>query len=92
MTKDPHKPHSPPTQLTLWTYVIHLKDPDFAPQALQVAAVVGTLIFMINHGSALISGAMTRARWISAGLTFLVPYCVSIHGQLVGKLKNQSKP
>ncbi|NEP47338.1 MAG: hypothetical protein F6K65_00175 [Moorea sp. SIO3C2] len=51
------------------------------PTALRVALVVGSLLFVINHGSALLQGQMTQQRWISAGLTYMVPYLVNIHGQ-----------
>ena len=49
--------------------------------AIRVALCVGTLLFTINHGSALINDDMTGDRWVSAGLTYLVPFLVSIHGQ-----------
>ncbi len=50
-------------------------------QAVKVALLVGTVLFTINHGPALKAGIMTRQRWISALLTYLVPYAVNIHGQ-----------
>ncbi|MEM9092816.1 MAG: nitrate/nitrite transporter NrtS [Cyanobacteria bacterium P01_F01_bin.53] len=49
--------------------------------AIRVALFVGTLLFSINHGSALIDGDMSRDRWLSGLLTYLVPFTVSIHGQ-----------
>lgn len=55
------------------------------PTALRVAAVVGSILFVINHGTALLQGEMNRDRWLSAGLTYLVPYIVSIHGQSAGR-------
>lgn len=62
-----------------------LQSPLFHPQvvltSIRVAAIVGSLLFCINHGPALIQGKMTRGRWIAATLTYLVPYCVSTHGQ-----------
>lgn len=60
----------------------------FAPSALRVALIVGTLLFAINHGSALARGKMTRGRWASAALTYLVPYAVNIHGQLASKKRD----
>ncbi|NET48132.1 MAG: hypothetical protein F6K09_05275 [Merismopedia sp. SIO2A8] len=56
--------------------------PEFRPTALRVAVVVGTVLVMVNHGSAILTGKMHRDRWVSAFLTYLVPYTVSIHGQL----------
>lgn len=51
--------------------------------ALRVALIVGSLLFTINHGAALVQGKMTKGRWVSALLTYCVPYAVSIHGQYV---------
>lgn len=58
---------------------------EFRSTALRVSMVVGSVLFMINHGSAVMSKEMSRSRWLSAGLTYLVPYCVSIHGQSAGR-------
>ncbi len=41
------------------------------------AAVVGSVLVAINHGEAILSGTMTRARILSAALTVVVPYVVS---------------
>ena len=43
----------------------------------------------INHGSALLQGNMKRQRWISAALTYLVPYTVNVHGQYSYRRKQQ---
>lgn len=64
-------------------YLASLIEPKFVPTALKVALIVGSLLFVINHGSALLQGKMTRDRLISAGLTYLVPYLVNIHGQFI---------
>ncbi|MBD2346031.1 nitrate/nitrite transporter NrtS [Anabaena subtropica FACHB-260] len=58
-------------------------EPKFVPTALKVAVVVGSILFAINHGSALLTGNMGRDRWISAILTYVVPYFVNIHGQYI---------
>ncbi|BAW97683.1 hypothetical protein NIES970_26380 [[Synechococcus] sp. NIES-970] len=57
--------------------------------AVRVALIVGTLLFGINHGSAVLGGNMNRARWVSAGLTYVVPYCVNLHGQLTSRRRQQ---
>ena len=49
--------------------------------AIQVALVVGTVLFTINHGQAVLHGEMSPDRWLSAMLTYCVPFMVSIHGQ-----------
>lgn len=50
-------------------------------KAMKVALCVGTLLFTINHGSALINNQMSATRWTSALITYTVPFMVSIHGQ-----------
>lgn len=54
---------------------------DYRPTALRVAIVVGSLLFLINHGAAVIHGEMTSSRWLAAILTYLVPYTVNVDGQ-----------
>lgn len=66
-------------------YLKALVNPHLATRAVRVALVIGTLLFVINHGAAVRSGTMTQTRWISAALTYLVPYAVSIHGQYLGR-------
>ncbi|MCG6135762.1 MAG: nitrate/nitrite transporter NrtS [Nostoc sp. LLA-1] len=62
-----------------------LFNPDMRPTALKVSVVVGSILFIINHGSALVKGQMTQDRWISAGITYVIPYMVNIHGQSVSR-------
>jgi len=64
-------------------YFAALINPDMMGMAIRVALVVGTVLFMINHGAALTQGKMTRVRWFSALLTYCVPYAVNIHGQYI---------
>lgn len=72
-------------------YLLALRNPEMMPTAIRVAFVVGTLLFSINHGNALLQGKMNRVRWFSAIITYAVPYCVNIHGQLSSQRKNQAK-
>lgn len=62
-----------------------LINPEFTATALKVALVVGSVLFMINHGGAVIAGEMNQQRWFAAGLTYLVPFLVNIHGQFISK-------
>jgi hypothetical protein len=64
-------------------YCRALLNPQLMGTALRVALVVGSILFTINHGAALVQGKMTQGRWVSALITFCVPYAVSIHGQYV---------
>ena len=68
-------------------YLQALRDPQLAPTAFKVALVVGSVLFTINHGRAVFQGNMTRDRWISGLLTYLVPYGVNIHGQYTSRNK-----
>ena len=69
------------------TYWQSLGDREFVPTALKVALVIGSILFTLNHGWALVQGQMTRERWISGGVTYVVPYLVSIHGQHISKTR-----
>jgi hypothetical protein len=62
-------------------YLVSLFDPEFVPTGLKTALVVGSLLFVINHGLALSRGEMTADRWISVVITYLMPYLVSVYGQ-----------
>lgn len=68
-------------------YLAALIDPIYRTNALKVAAIVGSILFAINHGAALTQNKMTRTRWISGLLTYCVPYMVSVHGQYVSRTK-----
>lgn len=68
-------------------YLAALIDPTYRTNALKVAAIVGSILFAINHGTALTQNKMTRTRWISGLLTYCVPYMVSVHGQYVSRTK-----
>jgi len=46
-------------------------------RVLKVAAVVGSILVIINQGDVLLSGNATPKTWTQIVLTFLVPYCVS---------------
>jgi hypothetical protein len=46
-------------------------------RALKVALLVGSILAVINHGDAVITGSATTAIWVKIVLTFLVPYCVA---------------
>jgi hypothetical protein len=63
--------------------------PVFRSIALKVSVIVGSVLFLVNHGAAVIEGEMTMERWFSAAVTYLVPYTVSVHGQYVAKLRRE---
>jgi hypothetical protein len=49
-------------------YLGSLFDQEFLLTGLKTALIVGSLLFLINHGSALFRGEMNRERWISVFL------------------------
>ena len=51
--------------------------PAVVRRALLTMLVVGPILISINHGDALVHGAIDGARASKMALTLLVPYCVS---------------
>jgi hypothetical protein len=51
--------------------------PATAKRAFLTAIIVGFVLIVINHGSAIVSGQLTRARFFQMCLTVLVPCIVS---------------
>lgn len=48
-------------------------------RALKVAAVVGTILALINHSDALLAGTFAGKNFIQVVLTYLVPYGVATY-------------
>ncbi|MFL5266041.1 MAG: nitrate/nitrite transporter NrtS [Stellaceae bacterium] len=60
---------------TAWSYAVS----DGVPRrSLWVAAIVGTVLNLINQGDRLVSGQ--RLDFLKLALTYIVPYLVSTHG------------
>lgn len=59
--------------------------PNVVSLALRVALVIGTLLNLINHFDLLLGVPLTRMALFQVGLTYIVPYCVSTHGQVFGR-------
>jgi len=68
-------------------YISSLFDREFIPTGLKTAFFVGSVLFLINHGSALFRHEMNRERWVSGGITYLMPYLVNVHGQYASRRK-----
>ncbi len=62
-------------------YVASLLEPEFIPSGIKTAAFVGSLLFLVNHGSAFLRKEMTRERWTSVVVTYAMPYLVNVYGQ-----------
>lgn len=48
----------------------------------RIAAVVGTILSLINQGSVVFGGGATWVTWVRIGANYLVPFCVSSAGFL----------
>ncbi len=67
-------------------------DPMVVRRALGVAGVVGTILVVINHGSALLDGDITLTRTVQIVTTVLVPYCVSTYSSVGAMLDARRSP
>ncbi|MGH3764430.1 MAG: nitrate/nitrite transporter NrtS [Pseudonocardiaceae bacterium] len=46
--------------------------------------IVGTILFAINQLDVVVTGHATTTTWVKIAVTYLVPFCVSNIGLLVG--------
>ena len=51
---------------------------------LAIAALVGTLLLVINQFDVVLSGGFGPRFWFKAALTYLVPFLVSNYGLVIG--------
>jgi fatty-acid desaturase len=61
-------------------------------QTVLITAVVGSVLFAINHLDTVLNGAATAVTWVKVGVTYLVPFVVSNIGLLVGTHRPRSAP
>ncbi len=59
-------------------------------RALRMAALVGTVLALINHGPTLLAGTMDAGHWLQVGLTYVVPYCVSTYAATKQEMRHQA--
>ena len=72
----------------MYEFAKALIDRNYAPTACRVALIVGSVLFAINHGAALVKGEMNRNKWLSGLITYAIPYSVNIHGQFTNSQKS----
>src|SRR5215470_19525310 len=53
--------------------------------SIRMTLVVGTLLAVINHGQAIVTGHFTSDRLLSLLLTYCVPFSVAMYSQIQGK-------
>lgn len=68
-----------------------LHRPHLARTAL-TAAVVGTVLFLVNHLATVLAGGATTATWVATGVSFVVPFCVANTGLVVACRRAPSSP
>ena len=61
------------------------RDPKVAWLALKVALFIGTVLNLIHHYDVFLGAPLNRVTLIQMCLTYVVPYCVSTHGQVFGR-------
>jgi len=59
--------------------------PDIQKRALMIAVIVGTLLNCINQVPEMLNGESLQL--IKAGLTYCVPYCVSLFSSVASLLR-----
>lgn len=57
-------------------------DPAIASRAAPVALCVGSMLNLINHYDLLLGAPLASHSLMQMALTYVVPYCVSTHGQV----------
>ncbi len=59
-----------------------LRHPPLVRHGLRTAAIVGTVLVLINQGDVLLRGAITWSVAVKMILTYTVPFVVSLNGAL----------
>jgi hypothetical protein len=49
-------------------------------RSLIIAAIVGSVIIIVNQGDLILDGHISPRTWLKIGVTPLVPFCVSLYG------------
>ncbi len=60
--------------------------------SLKMALVVGTLLAVINHGQALLTGHFAPGELLPLCLTYCVPFAVAMYSQVQGKRQRDLAP
>jgi len=61
-----------------------LARPPLLRRTAAIALIVGTILFCINQLDVVLRGEADAVVWIKVAVTYLVPFCVSCAGVLVG--------
>lgn len=61
-------------------FLKHAVDKVCVRRSLKVAIVVGTILAVVNHYDAILSGSFSTTTLVQIGVTYLVPFCVATFG------------
>jgi hypothetical protein len=64
---------------------------DVVRRSFRVAAIVGTILVLINYSDALYPFRIGAGDWIKILLTYCVPYCVATYAA-VGAIRERTPP
>lgn len=63
-------------------FLVLAMKPAVVRTAVRISIIVGTILVLINHGSAVASWSFSKQNLIQICLTYLVPYCVSTYSSV----------
>ena len=66
--------------------------PPVSGRALRVAAVVGTILFVINQADVVLGGQLSALTIAKIGLTYVVPYSVSTYSAIAANRLRSRDP
>lgn len=64
---------------------------DIMLRSLRVAAVVGTVLILINHGQTMLDGVLTTSVLVQIVLTYCVPYAVATYASVRAVRSSENK-
>jgi hypothetical protein len=64
------------------SFITLARRPEVVLTALKIAAVVGTILCLINQAPAMVSQQFSGGNVLQMLLTYLVPYCVSTYSSV----------
>ncbi len=74
-----------PSTWTTWREAIAvMATPHHLRHTGAIALIVGTVLFLINQLDVVVRGDATTVVWIKVAVTYVVPFCVSNTGVLIG--------
>ncbi|MDI4663704.1 nitrate/nitrite transporter NrtS [Xanthobacter autotrophicus] len=76
-----------PGGIMIMRFLSHALESGIPRRSFGVAAVVGTVLNLINQGDAMVGGRALD--WTKIALTFIVPYCVATYGAVSYRLRQE---